>query len=355
MISPLNAPQFVASRAGDPNGVVSAGIGAIIEDSTNGKLWINTTGSTVWVALARADLVTVGGMFGDGSDGAATFDGSTAVTGCTRSGSTYTAAKDLAFTTATFTSGVTLDLSGGTAGFELNCSVALVGPASGTGTIRCNGNAASGGTGGAALTTSSPIGSSSGLGASGIQNLGQAGGSPGTWQTSFKAGAGGASGASATNAGAAGGTGSLLTDAQASMVTWIDIRRGRTLTNTVLAGGGGGASGGGTLGVAAGGGGGGGGGWGRVNARLITNGAQLAIQANGGAGGAGVGGNAGGGGGGGGGYAILAHGGGTTPTGIVSGTNLTAAGGAAGAPAGTGSAGSPGGTGQVKIFSLGIA
>lgn len=311
------------------------------------------------IQAAIAAALTIGGHFGDGSDGAATFDGSTAVAGCTRSGTVYTAIKDPAFTTATFTSGVTLDLAGLTAGWELNCSVALVGPASGTATIRCNGNSGSGATAGAALTTSSPIGSSSGAGAGGIQNLGQAGGAAGTWQTSFKAGAGGASGASATNAGAAGGTvGTTLTDIQASMVTWADIRRGRTLTNTVLSGGGGGASGGGTLGVASGGGGGGGAGWCRINARTITNGAQFVFSANGGAGGtggAGAGSNTGGGGGGGGGYMILAHGGSTTPAGLVSGTNVTATGGAGGAPQGTGTAGTAGGAGQVRIFSLGAA
>lgn len=315
---------------------------------------------TKWVVIgdnvSGSTALTVGGHFGDGSDGTATFDGSTAVTGCTRSGSVYTAIKDLAFTTSTFTNGVTLDLSGGTAGFELNCSVALVGPASGTATIKCNGNAASGATAGAALTSSSPIGATSGAGAGGIQNAGQGGGAAGTWQNSFKAGNGGNGGASATNAGATGGTaGSTLTDAQASMVTWADIRRARTLGGTILSGGAGGASGGGTTGVASGGGGGSGGGWCRVNAKTITNGAQLAIQANGGAGANGVGGNAGGGGGGGGGYAIVAHGGSTTPAGLVSGTNVTAAGGALGSPAGTGSAGTAGGTGQVRIFNLGAA
>jgi hypothetical protein len=309
--------------------------------------------------VTSAAATTAGGHFGDGVLGDALFDGSSSVSGTTRSGVTYTAIQDLAYGTATFLSGTVLDLAGGTAGFELNCSVALVGPTASFATIKCDGNAGVSATGGNALTTASPIGSSSGLGASGIQNLGQAGGAAATWQNSFKAGAGGASGASATNAGAAGGTvGSTLTDLQASMVTWADIRRGRTFTNTVLAGGGGGASGGGTLGVGAGGGGGGGGGWCRVNARSITNGARLVFQANGGAGGGGVAGggsNTGGGGGGGGGYTIIAHGGPTNPVGVSSGSNVNAAGGVGGAPQGTGTSGSAGLGGQVRIFNLGVS
>lgn len=325
--------------------------------------WVCVTGGSpgTWKSFGTVDpsaslTGSRGGDFGDGNLGTAAFDGSTAVTGCTRSGSVYTATKDLAFTTATFSSGVTLDLSGGTAGFELMCSVSLVGPGSGTATIKCDGNSASGATGGAALTTSSPISSTSGLGATGLQNAGQAGGASSTWQTSFKAGNGGNGGASATNAGATGGTvGTTLTDAQASMICWDDMRRARILTGTILGGGGGGASGGGTTGVASGGGGGGGGAWCRIAARLITNGAQFVFSANGGSGAAGTGGNAGGGGGGGGGYCIVAHGGATTPTGLVINTNVLAQGGAGGAAAGTGSAGSAGTAGQVRIFSLGVS
>lgn len=327
----------------------------------------NNTGSTAdkidmtiaqIVAMIQPSLLTIttisGGVFGDGSLGAAVFDGSTAVTGCTRSGSTYTAIQDLAFTNATFSNGVTLDLRNLTSGFELMCSGTLAGPASGTATIHCNGNAAAANIGGIALTTGSPIGVVTGGGASGVQNAGVAGGASATWQNSFKAGVGGGGGASATNAGSVGGTaGSTLTDVQASILTWQNMRLARTPNNNILAGGAGGGSGGGTTGVASGGGGGGGAGWCRIAARIITNGAQFVFSANGGAAGNGQGGNAGGGGGGGGGYTIVAHGGGSTPAGLVIGTNVTANGGPHGTPSGTGSVGVDGGAGQVRIFSLG--
>jgi hypothetical protein len=312
-----------------------------------------TLASMIQSALASA--LSVGGHFGDGNMGAAAFDGSTAVTGCTRTGSTYKANQDLAYTTATFTSGVTLDAGNLTTGFEMFCSVALVGPGSGTATIHCNGNAAVGATAGAGLTSASPIAVTSSAGAGGIQNAGQ-GGSASSGQASFKPGIGGNGGASATNAGATGGAVTTsLTDTGASFLCWSDIRRGRSLSGTGIGGGAGGASGGGTTGVASGGGGGGGGGWNRIGARTVTNGAQFVFSANGGAGAAGTGGNAGGGGGGGGGFMILAHGGGSTPTGLVIGTNVTAAGGVHGNAAGIGSPGTDGGAGQVRIFSLGVS
>lgn len=313
---------------------------------------------TLLAAQIAAQITTASGYFGDGNMGAATFDGAGAVTGTTRTGSTYKANQDLYFTTCTFSTGVTLDLANATCGFGLYCNNTLAGPGSGTVIIQATGNAGSGSTGGAGLTNGSPLGCTSGLGSSGIQNAGQAGGAAQTWQNSFKAGNGGASGASATNAGAVGGTvGTTLTDAQAStgdfpVTWWSRVYNGTGFT--ILSGGGGGASGGGTTGIAAGGGGGGGGGYCRVAARAITNASTFTLSAAGGRGGDGVvviGSNAGGGGGGGGGYVLLRYGGATAPSGIT----LTAAGGAGGSPAGTGNAGSSGTAGQTRTYLLGVS
>lgn len=313
---------------------------------------------TMLASQIAAQLTAGSGYFGDGNMGTATFDGSGAVTGTTRTGSTYKANQDLYFTTCTFSASVVLDLANGTCGFGLYCNNTLAGPGSGTVTIQANGNAGSGGTGGAALTTGSPLGCTSGLGASGIQNAGQAGGVATTWQNSFKSGNGGASGASATNAGASGGTvGTTLTDAQAStgdypVTWWARVINGTGYT--ILSGGGGGASGGGTTGIAAGGGGGGGGGYCRVAARAITNASAFTLSATGGRGSDGVaalGSNAGGGGGGGGGDVLLRYGGSTAPAGIT----ITAAGGGGGSPQGTGNAGSSGTAGQTRTYLLGLS
>jgi hypothetical protein len=331
-------------------------------NNTGGTANVSDLTATQVVAMLSAQIAaqitTASGYFGDGSMGAAVFDGTNAVTGTTRTGSTYKANQDLYFTTCTFSASVVLDLANNTCGFGLYCNNTLAGPGSGTVTIQATGNAGSGSTGGAALTTGSPLGCTSGLGATAIQNAGQAGGAAQTWQNSFKAGNGGASGASATNVNAVGGTvGSTLTDAQASTgdlpITWM----ARVINGTgftILSGGGGGASGGGTTGIAAGGGGGGGGGYCSVAARTITNASTFTLSAAGGRGGDGVaalGSNAGGGGGGGGGYVLLRYGGATAPSGIT----LTSAGGGGGSPQGTGNAGSSGTAGQTRTYLLGVS
>lgn len=324
--------------------------------------WICVAGGSPGTWQACGEIAPISGTalnagageFGTGEDGAAVFDGSTAVTGCTRSGSAYTATQALAFSSATFSNGVTLDMTnaGANAGFEFFAQAVSV--VSGTATIKYDGQAGSSFTGGTGLGAS-PLGCTSATGSSGIQNAGQPGANTTAGATRFKPGVGGASGASATNAGAAGGTiSTTYTEAQGAALTWHQLRFGKLGMNTIgiIHGGASGASGGGTTGVAKGGGGGGGGGCGVVAIRTLTGAGTLAITAKGGAGGNGevqTGSNAGGGGGGGGGWIALAYGGSTIPGALTT----SAAGGAGGLAQGTGTNGSAGGNGSVRTFALG--
>jgi len=311
-----------------------------------------------WVAPPTPTLFAGSGEFGSGIDGAAVFDGSTAVSGFTRSGSVYTATRDAFFTDVTSGPGVTIDMTnGGTiTGFDIWCNGTWT-VTSGTTTIKWNGNAASSFTGGAGLATG-PKGGASGAGSTGIQNAGQAGGGVTGATNRFGAGAGGASGASATNANAAGGTVTInVTDTVGAVETWHAVRQGKlgmASANSIMAGGGGGASGGGTTGIAKGGGGGGGGGTGVAGIRKLAATGTLALEAKGGAGGDGevqTGSNAGGGGGGGGGWVGCGYGGSSQPGNLT----LSAAGGAGGNKQGTGNNGSAGVNGATRFFALGPA
>lgn len=325
--------------------------------------WVCVTGGTpgTWQSfgqispIAGSTVLAGAGEFGTGTDGAAVFDGSTAVSGFTRSGSVYTATRSASFTNVTSGPGVTIDMTGGAAnaGWDLWCNGTWT-VTSGTTTVKYDGNAGAANVGGAGLSAN-VFGGTSAAGSSGIQNAGQAGAAANAWGSRWKGGAGGAGGASATNAGAAGGTvTSTYSDATGDVLTWHQARLGAIRYNTtgIVHGGGGGASGGGTTGVAAGGGGGGGGGCGTVGIRQLAATGTLAVTANGGAGGAGVvagGSNAGGGGGGGGGTLAVGYGGSATPGNL----SVTANGGAGGAAQGTGTNGTAGSAGTAKVFPLG--
>lgn len=65
-------------------------------------------------------------FFGDGHDGAAVLDGAGAVAGCSRSGSVYSLTRDVFWTDATFSAGVTLK----TEGFRYYINGVLSGPSS---------------------------------------------------------------------------------------------------------------------------------------------------------------------------------------------------------------------------------
>lgn len=335
---------------------VNSNVGAF----TSANITVNAKGLVTAAASGSGGgSVLLGtGNFGSGIDGAVNFDGSSAVSGFTRSGSTYTATRpDYAFTTATFSGGVVVDMSqGGTVASGELFAHKIVLPASGVVTIRLNGNPATTSTGGAALGTGH-TGAVSGAGAGSNQNAGtNATAHSGNWPTRFQAGKGGHGGASATNAGSTTDIGAtnILADAVGCPIKWQQLVLGRLGLNNngIISGGGGGGSGGGTTGVAAGGAGGGGAGVLIVGFRELDTSAgsgTLVIETTGGAASNGAGGNAGGGSGGGGGYTLTGFGGSTQPAAVT----VTAAGGAAGTPAGTGTAGGAGNAGQALFLKLG--
>jgi hypothetical protein len=301
------------------------------------------------------------GHFGDGSDGAVNFDGASAVTGWTRSGTTYfpTARPSWYFTTCTIAGGVTLVMeiggegTGGGCSSEIYANVGFVIP-SGTATIKHNGatpttNAA------ATNMTTGHLGGAAGQGAGGIQNAGQnATDFAGNWYNSRKAGAGGFGGASLTAAASTAGSKALTTlaDSVGLPCTWEQARLHRlgSANSGVASGGGGGGSGAGTVTIASGGAGGNGGGVITVGGRNVTG--NLVIQAKGGDGAPGVaalGSNTGGGSGGGGGEITFGCGTSAVPSGVT----FNRAGGVGGAPQGGGSAGGAGVSGQLMTYSLG--
>jgi len=246
------------------------------------------------------------GWFGDGSDGAATFDGSTNFASfSSRSGSVYTLSRDTHLTSCTVSSGVTVD----TNGYHLN----VRGTLNNDGTIcRVAANGANGGSGGAALTAKS-LGGSSGKGGDRVTTSGSVAGSAGATNTTLGfGGAGGTGGASSGGgAGGAGGSAPAIAAERGNprhlpwgAMGWV---LGSTGSGQFLGGAGGGA--GGTTGIlGSGGGGGAGGGVVIVKAHKIANGSGV-IHADGGNGGNGAVnvGWGGGGGGGGGGVVVLVY------------------------------------------------
>jgi hypothetical protein len=246
------------------------------------------------------------GWFGDGSDGAGTFDGSTNFAAfSSRSGSIYTLSRDTFLTSCTVDSGVTVD----TNGYHFK----VRGTLTNDGTIcRVPTNGANGGGGGALLAARS-IGGGSGKGGDRVSSSGNAAGQAGNTNTTLGfGGAGGAGGqSSGGGAGGAGGAAPAIAAERGNprhlpwgAMGWI---LGTTGSGLFLGGAGGGA--GGTTGIlGSGGGGGGGGGVVIVSAHKIANGSGV-IHADGGAGGNGVVnvGWGGGGGGGGGGVVVLVY------------------------------------------------
>lgn len=282
-------------------------------------------------------------IFGDGSMGAAAFDGALGVTGCSRSGSVYTATQDLFYTDAVFAANVTLKM----AGFRLYVSGTLDCHAS-TVIIHADGGAASGSTQGAAAGASAILAATGAGGAGG----GNGGGSA---TASACLGAAGGTGGTGTGGGSPGtSTATAATAAQGSIRTpgsiWTGMlfgASGAVAANGGAGGGGGQGSGGGTNG----GGGGGGGGVLLICARIIRLAASTVLRAAGGAGGSASGASAGGGAGGGGGCVILLYrsryAGSTAPAGLVS-----APAGAGGAPGAGGGAPSAGSVGATIIFQV---
>lgn len=250
---------------------------------------------------------------------------------------TYSMTRDMYWETGELQSGSVIV----TNGFVPHFRTALIGPASGVGTIQRNGNDASGATAGAGFASGTgTLSGGSGTGATGTTGAGAAAAAFGFWPTTSHPGFGGAGG-SGTNAGAAGagGPASLQADTVGSLDVFAAMRmRFMTGSTTAISGGAGGSSGGGS-GTLAGGGGGGGAGNVVVAAGQYIRAENIAIQAIGGKGGTGAGTNCGGGGGGGGGLIAVAAGRLPFPSTI---TNTGGAGGAGGSGGASGTAGSPG-------------
>jgi hypothetical protein len=291
-----------------------------------------TSGGTGAVTQAAALQAVAGqgvlALLGDGSDGSATFDGTTTILGLVPSSSTYTLTRDIMCTDITVNTGVTVK----PAGYRIHCQ----GPVINNGTISAAGLPGSGGAGGSGTGNGSSGGGKAGGG-------GQTGaGSAGTAACGTTNGAAGAGGAGASGTAGAAGAGTAIP------ATWYKIPyagilngvlAGTAASNTLVSGAPGGGGGGGD-GTHVGGGGGSGGGLVIIFAASVVNtGTITAAGGNGAAGNAS--GNCGGGGGGGGGsiyiYTLGAWTAGTT----------SVAGGSSGAASGTGSAGSGGAAGTV--------
>lgn len=267
-------------------------------------------------------------VFGDGSDGSATLDGTATVGWASKSGSTYTMTRDALLVNLTLTSGSILKTAGyvlfGTGTFTINsgCEFERKGPdGSGTGLIEgsiCNGSGAGGLGSGAGGSVTGAIG-----------------------------GAGGAGGAGDSGSG---GTAGGVTNPAADLGTWrsffgfLASLYGTSIANIKRKGGAGGGGGGDS---GAGGGpvrgGVGGGVMGLLFATIVNNGS---ISAKGGDGANGIGDNGGGGGGGGGGVIYMLYR-------SFTGNTPSVAGGAGGAKTGTGVAGAAGSAGSLFSWEVG--
>jgi hypothetical protein len=302
---------------------------------------LQSNGVSTWVVAAQASGAQNGalGLYGNGADGALTYDGTTTILGVAPSSSTYTLNRDVYGTTIIVNSGVTIK----TNGFRMFATVALLV----SGTIQNNGgnggNATSSAVGAAGAVSASNTLGNGGAGKAGTSNaVGTAGGS-----VTAAVGGAGASGGSATNAGGAGGTVTNPTAAQGGVHTLqgiVNALRGRAEDNTLVLGGGGGGSGASSVATAFGGGSGAGGGVMLLAAPTLAVLSGAVLKAVGGNGGNGFGSNAGGGGGGGGGVIILVY---TGANGYSNAGTVTVAGGSAGAGSGSGGSGGVSGTGTI--------
>ena len=274
------------------------------------------------------------GIFGTGSDGAVTLDGTTAYTGFSSlAGSTYTLTRDVQASSLTVSNGVTPK----TANFRIFCT----GTITNNGTISNNGNNASGSSGGATSSGNTLGGGrSGGAGGTGVSGAGASGTAA---AFGAAAGAGGAGTSGAGGAGIASSSGIAGAALQNNLLlSPYPVLMGAAMYSAsvfplqVGCGGGGGGS---DVATNAGGGGGGGGSIVALLAAAVVN--NGTISAVGGNGANGTAGNAGGGGSGSGGV-IAAY----TLTAWTAGTTSVAAG-TPGNGSGTGSNGNSGGAGLV--------
>jgi len=294
------------------------------------------------------------GVYGNGADGAVTFDGSTTILGLAPSSSVYTLTRDLFLTDCTINSGVSIK----TNGFRLFCSGTLTG-ADSTSIIHWNGNDGSGTARGAETSNSNSsintrtTGNAPGtIGANGGTGAGAAG------TNASNIAYGGVGGAGGAGSGGAGGAAGTITNTPTSLTTriranFLPLAALGFIVNVAsaaealagLQGGTGGGAGGGD-GSNLGGGSGAGGGICIVIARKIAG--TGCIRARGGAGGNTSVGNTGGGGPGGGGVVFVISQ--SVSAGAVSGWTIDANAGTPGTKTGTGVNGSAGSSGSTILL-----
>lgn len=333
----------------------STGNVADIVAGADGQVLARASGTLIFTDISSlVATLAPRGNYGDGSDGALHFDGSSTITlGANNDGATlvpsanvYTLVRDLYATTLVIDSGVTVK----GAGFFIFASVSANGP----GTFSCDGN-----NGGNGSTTTGVAGGNTGTnrysliaGSGGAGATGN-GATPVNGQTQNpekSAGVGAANGGAGNfpHGGGSGGNGATGLGAQGGSVsgggtggipTWKNSPTVISRNNLTISNGAGGGGGGGVAGFSGGGGGGGGCILGLFTPSIIG---PITMSAKGGNGGDGnAGGNTGGGGGGGGGWVVDDC--------MIGRSNLTTnvSGGTAGAAHGTGHAGGNGAAGTV--------
>lgn len=272
------APSYRALAAGDLPAATTSAQGAVEFDTTTPAA-TSTAGATGSAAtVPRRDHVhaqTYGGVFGDGSDGSVTFDGTTTILGMAPVSDVYTLTRDIFCTSVTINSAATII----TNGWRIFCT----GTVTISGTVQANGNSATSGTNehtAAAGTGTGTLGGgrpgsagvATGTAATATASAGVATGAPG-------GGGNGSTGTGGASAGAAPSTGvGWLRTPFAVLATAIFNSSGVNRVD-----GGGGGSGGGGDGTNFGGGGGSGGGVVTINAWAVVN--NGTISAAGGAGG----------------------------------------------------------------------
>ncbi len=344
-------PQSGQTLNGILNGVYTMAIQTTVQPFSANNVWYITnngfigpvgftgftgyTGSTGFTGSTGP--VTYAYIFGDGSDGGATFDGvNTFNTYSSLASGIYTLNRDVYLSIASVGSTATIF----TNGYRIFANDTFtVG-----GTVSYAGSSGVSATGGPATATNF-IGGGGAGGAGGNNTNGGAGSNPGFNCCGGNGGAGGSG--TASRIGGAGGVVSvpLASDGGIQIVNALPYFL--TLNNTsnvdpVLKGGAGG--GGGGAGSASGGGGGGGGGAMMIAALTLAGNGTITVAGGKGANSFAT--NGGGGGGGGGGFMVLVY-----HTKTFSGT-LTVAGGAGGTGTGTGTSGTTGSTGLKKEFQV---
>lgn len=283
---------------------------------------------------------SIPGLYGDGSPGALTFDGTTPTAGLTPSSGVYTLAADILGTTITNNDASTIKLNG----FQIRANVQL----NNAGTIYTGNTAASAQNGGAAISATGTLQTAAGAGGNGATTAANGSNGSGSGGRNVGGGVGGNGGAAdGTYTGGTGNNSSAPTAIQGSARSIAVLIRGRLIDATSINGAGGGGGGGANpgTGTATAGGGGSGSLAGVIWAKRLNNtGTIHANGANGAAASSTGNGKAGGGGGGGGGYIAI-----VTDQIIAQGT-ITASGGTGGAGSNGGSSGSNGTNGLVEIF-----